>query len=515
MNVVPFLIPGLAEPAPTLPAEISWPLTGQSDLFAQLLQASLGKPAEMPDPWPASTETEVWPQAQPTDADPAFLPDTDVPAPVPFALSSEAGSAIASFSATKVEPWLVARDVAVSQRPTLEQPAAPADPKLARPVVAIDLQSGELIRRIPIRITTDAAAEIAHRNTPVDLQFDVALPRSQPFTIPAELDIPDRPVPAFDPLSVNDPVRVPTPALMPETGKRARLPEPPQAKPDVNPRRTTVAEVRPATTSEYPQEQNTERSDPASLRAIARTPEVESYATPAADAELKIARAQKRGRVRPLHLAPTGHVAPGDVAAAAVQAPKAAVSQHHVSTSPAVRQGHLEAQSSAEIFASADLEAGSTATPSADSGPGSLVESLAGGRAQNLDPEAPIPVRFVLEDWTAGQPVKRVRMLLEPKELGGLRIFLRQNHRGIHARIVADRSEALPHVEAGMSALRSVLSARGIQFSSFSLTAVTAATAAGAAGLRPDGMPNGESAGAKQETRSQGKSKKSGRTTRS
>jgi hypothetical protein len=105
---------------------------------------------------------------------------------------------------------------------------------------------------------------------------------------------------------------------------------------------------------------------------------------------------------------------------------------------------------------------------------------------QALEPESGSSIRFTFEEWLPGRPVSHIRMALEPADLGGLRITLKETAGKIHASIVADRSEALPLLAAQMAALKSALALRGVQFSSFSLTA---ATAAGAVGLTRAGLP--------------------------
>jgi hypothetical protein len=109
---------------------------------------------------------------------------------------------------------------------------------------------------------------------------------------------------------------------------------------------------------------------------------------------------------------------------------------------------------------------------------------------------AETPVRFVIEDWNPDAPVRSLRITLEPKELGTIRIAL--VHRGgqVHARMVVDSAEALHLVQNQTQAMQSALAERGVSFGSFSLTVAAAATAAGLpagpaprAGLRADVEP--------------------------
>jgi hypothetical protein len=512
MNVLPLLLPGLTDSAPMTPAEVTWPATDQSDLFDALLQASLGKSQALPDSWPIPAGPELWSSLQPTDADPAFLPDTNLPAPAAFALSSEAGSAIASLDATQAELWFAMQAAAVLRGPVPDE-GTPPKSHVHLPVLAPELESGEVMRRIPIRIATDAAVRVAQQQSPVDLEFDLVLPRSLPFAIPAELDIPDRPIPVPEAAPVAEPERSRAPAVLPEVGKFKEDPGVKRAEREVEPPRVWAIEEPPKVAAPATREATAERAASAALRSVLHAPKVAAFASVSESRELEFAQVHERGRVRPLRFAPARPEAPPEVREAAVQAPKPVIFERQAAVGETAAQEPFESPSIHVATPKLDSQPGFTVTPNLDPGLGSLLETQFPGRAPNL--EADVPVRFVLEDWTAGQPVRHVRVFLEPQELGGLRIFLRHSHQGIQARIVADRIEALPHVEAGLTALKGVLGARGIQFSSFSLTALTAATAAGAAGLRADGMPNGESAGGKQETRSQGRSKRSGRTTRS
>lgn len=89
------------------------------------------------------------------------------------------------------------------------------------------------------------------------------------------------------------------------------------------------------------------------------------------------------------------------------------------------------------------------------------------------------PARFVIEEFNGNGPVQRIRIQLEPQHLGRVNIFLRQSRGGIHARVVAEQAEALPMVESQMDAMRAALSARGIEFTSFTLTAGVAARSSG------------------------------------
>lgn len=105
----------------------------------------------------------------------------------------------------------------------------------------------------------------------------------------------------------------------------------------------------------------------------------------------------------------------------------------------------------------------------------------ASSRPVNLSsmPDVQAPARFVIEEFTGNGPVQRIRIQLEPRDLGRVNIYLRQTRNGVHARVVAEQAHALPAIESKMEAMRAVLSARGIEFSSFSLTAVDAARSAG------------------------------------
>ena len=89
------------------------------------------------------------------------------------------------------------------------------------------------------------------------------------------------------------------------------------------------------------------------------------------------------------------------------------------------------------------------------------------------------PARFVIEEINGNVPIQRIRIQLEPQHLGRVTIFLRHSRGGIHARVVAERAEALPMVESQMEIMRAALTARGIEFTSFSLTANTTSRSSG------------------------------------
>jgi hypothetical protein len=102
--------------------------------------------------------------------------------------------------------------------------------------------------------------------------------------------------------------------------------------------------------------------------------------------------------------------------------------------------------------------------------------------------EAPA-VRFVLEDWNADVPVRSIRISLEPRELGTIRINLRHQGGQVHARVVVENAQALHLVQSQAQALQAALSEQGLVFGTFSVTAAANATWLGlpaASALRPD-----------------------------
>jgi len=114
--------------------------------------------------------------------------------------------------------------------------------------------------------------------------------------------------------------------------------------------------------------------------------------------------------------------------------------------------------------------AGSTPVVAADS---------SGAPSLGLE-EAPATVLFRVAEWTPGTAVRQIRVMLEPAELGGVRVHLRQRGTGLFARVVVERAAALPLVTAHFATLRAALAQRGVDIAGFSITAATAAASAGA-----------------------------------
>jgi len=183
------------------------------------------------------------------------------------------------------------------------------------------------------------------RQSPVDLEFDVALPRPLPFAIPAELDIPDRPMPVPESAPSSEPARIPTPAKLPEVRKTEIHSSVRQAKPEVELPRALLIEMRTETVARVPREMIAEGSGSTAPRAVLHAPEVEAFAAASAGHEPRIAQVQKRGRVQPLRIAPARPEAPPVVHEVAVRTPEPTAFEFQAPAEEAVRQGHLESPS--------------------------------------------------------------------------------------------------------------------------------------------------------------------------
>jgi len=79
-------------------------------------------------------------------------------------------------------------------------------------------------------------------------------------------------------------------------------------------------------------------------------------------------------------------------------------------------------------------------------------------------------VSFVLEDWQSEAPVRSIRITLEPRDLGELRIALQHRNGQVHARMIVENAQALNVVQAQATALQQALAEKGMHFGSFSVT---------------------------------------------
>lgn len=96
------------------------------------------------------------------------------------------------------------------------------------------------------------------------------------------------------------------------------------------------------------------------------------------------------------------------------------------------------------------------------------------------------PVRLVLEDWNAQAPIRSIRITLDPRDLGEVRVALQHRNGEVHARMIVDTPQAQQLMEAQATTLQQALAERGVHFATFS---VALATNSAWTGLAAAGTP--------------------------